>query len=435
MIDTAGMVRTAAGRAWQSKVQAGLVEAQYTAIVFGAGVASGDPAELTQLVDERLSIPVQPTMVISDTEVLVSGVLTNAGLAVGFGVTEIGAKAIDPDLGEIVVARAEMLGDGSGVIPSGSSSTLLEQTINLIVATKDAAIIKFSISGTDGHVSWDAFRRDQQRQDDAFAAMLESYSVGFLKPRNFTINDAEVVLIEYDPQEWNPNAILKFGEELPVPADTTVVSLAIQEATDPLTDASDTINAYVWDVGNQQYKAASSNPITVKNGFLFMLYPSGVDYYWNAASFNLLNAGATDLSDLYADQQRQDTEITSLWSEKADKDAHITYYSLALPDTLQGRIKYGKNAMGTVFVAINVARKDGAAFATGNTYLGTLPEGYRPYNDNFTQQHFGAFSTPTNSATGIIAPIAVVQGAICLAAGSVTQDCKVIVVTFSASTL
>ncbi len=290
MIDTVGMIRTNAGKALQSKIQAGLTTMQVTAIAFGAGRAEGDPAELTQLVDERLSIPVQPTRVLSNTEVQVSGVLTNAGLAVGFRVSEIAVKAIDPNLGVIVIARAEVLDDaGAGVIPPGSSATLLEQTINLIIAIDDADTISIHPDGTDAYVTWEAFRTDQKRQDDYFAAMLESYSVGFLKPRNFTIDGSDVALIEYVPSEWNPNYILRHGEALPVPEDTTVVSLAIQEATAPLTDASDTINAFVWDVANQRWNASSSNPIAVKNGFLFMLYPSGVDYYWNAASFNLLN--------------------------------------------------------------------------------------------------------------------------------------------------
>jgi hypothetical protein len=122
--------------------------------------------------------------------------------------------------------------------------------------------------------------------------------IGFLKPKNFTINGTDIEIIDYDPTEWNPSFVVAFGATIPTPSDTGVVSLAIQVATDPLTNATDTINAFVWDIAGQDWVAATGNPLSVESGWLFFSYPSGIleDWFWNTSDFSELEVGAIDPS-------------------------------------------------------------------------------------------------------------------------------------------
>ncbi len=170
MIESLGMIRTNKGRMLQAKVQAG-TELQYTRMAFGSGRTEEDIRELTGLVDERLSARVQPAKVLSDSEVQVTGVLTNDGLELSFKVQEIGVFADDPDEGEILYAYTQAIDeDSGGTIPAGGGVTRIEQKINLLVSVDDADVVNISPVGTDPYVLWDDFRADQQRQDLALEA-------------------------------------------------------------------------------------------------------------------------------------------------------------------------------------------------------------------------------------------------------------------------
>jgi hypothetical protein len=127
---------------------------------------------------------------------------------------------------------------------------------------------------------------------------LVGADIGFLKPKNFSINGTDVEIIDYDTTQWNPNFVVAFGATIPTPSDTGVVSLAIQVATDPHTNATDRINAFLWDIDGQDWVAATGNPLSVEEGWLFFSYPSGTleDWFWNASSFSELEVGAIDPS-------------------------------------------------------------------------------------------------------------------------------------------
>jgi hypothetical protein len=159
---------------------------------------------------------------------------------------------------------------------------------------------------------------------------LLSSSVGFLVPKNFTINGTDVEIIDYDPSEWNPNFVVPFGETIPTPTDMSSSALAIQEATDPITNATDAINAFVWDTSGQEWIAATSNSISVETGYLFFLYPPGAaaeDWYWNASSFSQIELGSIDPSQFapashVADQLQSETGVHGIryWQGKLQYD-------------------------------------------------------------------------------------------------------------------
>jgi hypothetical protein len=148
---------------------------------------------------------------------------------------------------------------------------------------------------------------------DAVTRELTSSATGWLKSKNFTISGTDVEMVDYDPNEWNANYVLPYGATLPTPADTSILSLAIQAATDPLSAASDAINAYTWDTTNQAWVLSDTSPIAVGNGFLFYAYPPGgasTEFYWAMSEFNQLDAGAIDPS-LFAPSSHVSDSVAS----------------------------------------------------------------------------------------------------------------------------
>ena len=184
MMESLGMMITDRGMALQMKAQAGAV-LQYTRIGLGSGIAASadDVADMNALVSEMHSLPVGPAVVDSPSTVRVTAILSNENLETGFTVTEIGVFAEDPDDGEILYAYTMALDMQSGTyIPSGGGPTLLEQTLNFIVAVANAENIVISNVGTDGYVSQESLQikledyqhRDEKNQPNGYAGLDET---------------------------------------------------------------------------------------------------------------------------------------------------------------------------------------------------------------------------------------------------------------------
>jgi hypothetical protein len=147
MADFTGTVLTQKGRNLLSKAQTGAT-LTFTKIKIGDGTwATGtDPTQLNDLVDPKLSLPIQAVQVIGDGTVRLRFVLTNTGLQQGFFMREIGIYAQDPDLGEILYAVA-YASDRADFIPS-DGVTKVENVVDIYTVIANTQNVTAVISDT-----------------------------------------------------------------------------------------------------------------------------------------------------------------------------------------------------------------------------------------------------------------------------------------------
>jgi hypothetical protein len=140
----------------------------------------------------------------------------------------------------------------------------------------------------------------------AVTTALADVGTGFFKPKNFTITGSAgayaVAMIDYDADEWSPNYILHYGATLPTPPDTSLY-LAIREASDPLTAATDKIAAYVWN--GSAWESAVPASLDIADGDLFVTYPDDDGHFWLGSQFKPMGV-SIDLS-AYRTAAAQDT--------------------------------------------------------------------------------------------------------------------------------
>jgi hypothetical protein len=147
MADFTGTVLTQKGRNLLSKTQTGAT-LQFTKIKVGDGTwaANTDPTQLNDLVDTKLTLPIQSIQVVGDGTVRLRFVLTNSGLSQGFFMREIGIYAQDPDLGEILYAVA-YAGDRADFIPS-DGTTKVENVVDIYTVIANSQNVTAVISDT-----------------------------------------------------------------------------------------------------------------------------------------------------------------------------------------------------------------------------------------------------------------------------------------------
>jgi len=144
MADFGGMVLTTQGLNLLAKAQTGAA-LDITRVAAGAGVWADDTnaEDVTALVDERLSVPIQSMSVQGDGTVKLTVVISNSGLAAGFIFRELGVFAQDPDLGEILYAVAYS-GDRYDYLPA--STTTVEKILDIYIVVGGAQNVTATIS-------------------------------------------------------------------------------------------------------------------------------------------------------------------------------------------------------------------------------------------------------------------------------------------------
>ncbi len=140
MAEFTGNMLTTQGLALQAKAQTG-VALQFTRVALGDGVQVAQVlSDLTALMNERKSIPIQSIEVIGDGTSQVNAILTNADVSQGFYIREIGIFANDPDVGEILYSIA-YAGEKYDYLPAGGGSTAVEQVLNLVTVIGNAPTV------------------------------------------------------------------------------------------------------------------------------------------------------------------------------------------------------------------------------------------------------------------------------------------------------
>ena len=132
------------GRALQAKAQAG-TQLNFTRIAVGDGQLSGQAiADLTVLIHEIKSIPLNKFKVLPGGKAVVGGVLSNQDIETGFWWRELGLFAQDPDLGEILYCYGNA-GDLAEYIPSPGGAEILEKQVDIVSVIGNAQNVSASI--------------------------------------------------------------------------------------------------------------------------------------------------------------------------------------------------------------------------------------------------------------------------------------------------
>lgn len=145
MADFNGVSLTRLGSNLLAKAQTGAT-LTFTRIAVGDGLWSEgvSPEDLTALVAEKITIPIQGHTVVGDGTSELRVVLTNTGLEAGFFIREIGVFASDPDLGEILYAVTSA-GDRADFLPA-AGGTVVEEVINILTVIGNATNVTAVIS-------------------------------------------------------------------------------------------------------------------------------------------------------------------------------------------------------------------------------------------------------------------------------------------------
>jgi hypothetical protein len=142
-----GTILTTKGKNLQAKVQTG-VQLAFTKAKIGDGVLGvGQNLEaLNDLLNPKMTLNIQGLAVLGDGTSRIRTVITNAELAAGFFVREIGVFATDPDLGEILYCIANAGSECDYLPVPGSVS--VEQTMDIITAVGNATNVTAVINET-----------------------------------------------------------------------------------------------------------------------------------------------------------------------------------------------------------------------------------------------------------------------------------------------
>lgn len=113
---------------------------ELTRMVVGSGIWPGgtEPATLTALVSEELSVAVGAPEPLGDGRYKVRAVLSNVGLVTGFSWQESGVYAVDPDLGEILYMVTHVADPATAdYIPAENGPNLVEMDFAFLVQSAD----------------------------------------------------------------------------------------------------------------------------------------------------------------------------------------------------------------------------------------------------------------------------------------------------------
>ncbi|MBF0444381.1 MAG: phage tail protein [Magnetococcales bacterium] len=140
-----GVILTTLGLNLLAKAQTG-APLDFTRIAVGDGnwPVETEPEELTELLNEKMTIPIQGHTVVGDGTSELRIILTNTGLETGFFIREIGIFATDPDLGEILYSVTSA-GDYGDFLPA-EGGTMVEEVINLLTVIGNSPNVTAQIS-------------------------------------------------------------------------------------------------------------------------------------------------------------------------------------------------------------------------------------------------------------------------------------------------
>jgi hypothetical protein len=135
------LVVTQAGILLQQKIHVSAAEMHFTRVAFGDGeIGAGQTLqELTDLVNEIESVSID-SLALKNSLATIRVSTSNAGLATGYYMREVGIFAQDPDAGEILYAIANA-GETADFIPPQGGAEIIETIFDLVVIVGNAASV------------------------------------------------------------------------------------------------------------------------------------------------------------------------------------------------------------------------------------------------------------------------------------------------------
>ncbi|MGG3012308.1 hypothetical protein ABEO98_22840 [Brevibacillus parabrevis] len=152
------MVITELGKILYAKAQTGK-SLVYTKMQIGSGQVSGDPSNLTNLVQPIGNPFTISSITITGNTAMIKGVFQNTGITQTTYNCELGIFAQDPDIGEILYAYANAGGNGDFIPPEAAGPFAREFQINVAIgsATSVTAVIPptafVTVSDFNAHVN------------------------------------------------------------------------------------------------------------------------------------------------------------------------------------------------------------------------------------------------------------------------------------------
>ena len=140
-----GFTVTALGLDMQAQAETGKT-LTFSRIALGAGAAA-NPSAATDLVDQRMTSDVQACANMGGGSVRVRAVFSNAALATGFGMSEVGVFALDPTT-HVEKLHSYTETATPDYMPPSTGPTLLEQIFDALIAIGSATSVTAAIDDT-----------------------------------------------------------------------------------------------------------------------------------------------------------------------------------------------------------------------------------------------------------------------------------------------
>lgn len=135
MADWRNSVITERGRNLDAKVRAGRTNMVFTKFKFGSGQL-GSYETATDLAEPRLNVGITSIEPVETGVTEVSTTITNAAVATGFNMREVGLFAKDPDLGEILYLV--MTDPSYDFLPAKGGATVISVDFSIFIGVDDA---------------------------------------------------------------------------------------------------------------------------------------------------------------------------------------------------------------------------------------------------------------------------------------------------------
>lgn len=145
MPNWSGGILTTRGQSLQAKVEAGTCKLTLTKMKLGSGTlgAGQDIKALTDLIAPEKIVAISGVSA-SGNVTTVTGAITNAGLATGFSVRELGLFATDPDLGEILYSIT--IDSTPDYLPAEGGSVVVTEEFDYHIVLDNAASVTATIN-------------------------------------------------------------------------------------------------------------------------------------------------------------------------------------------------------------------------------------------------------------------------------------------------
>ena len=154
-----GMRLTTSGKNILAKGLTGK-EINFSKVAYGDGdfdYNSESVADLTQLRNWKMDLPIVGKQVSGDGIALIKAQLINVNLANGFRAKEIGVYATDPDTGDEVLYAYRNAGEEYSFVPGGAGPVKINVTKSYWVEIGDAENVTFNIDWSFAYVSQEDF--------------------------------------------------------------------------------------------------------------------------------------------------------------------------------------------------------------------------------------------------------------------------------------